>query len=127
MPKTVLITRLPPRRLWVHIRFATEAGGLVFLSGQVGLDPITGERTRDDVSEQAHRVMKNIGGNPRATWVLATAISSRQQYSWLTSPTIPTVNEVYGSYFSGCASGPISSAGRCPAGWVPGGNRSDCK
>ena len=61
MPKTVLTTPSAPSALGPY-SFATEAGGLVFLSGQVGLDPVTGERTGDDISEQAHRVMKNIGG-----------------------------------------------------------------
>lgn len=41
---------------------ATEAAGLVFLSGQVGLIPSSGDRAGDDVSAQAHQVMSNIGG-----------------------------------------------------------------
>jgi 2-iminobutanoate/2-iminopropanoate deaminase len=41
--------------------FVTEGGGLVFLSGQVALDPATGERRPDDVEIQARQVMDNIG------------------------------------------------------------------
>jgi 2-iminobutanoate/2-iminopropanoate deaminase len=40
---------------------AAEAGGLVFLAGQVGLDPKTGERAPDDITAQAQQVMSNIG------------------------------------------------------------------
>lgn len=40
---------------------ATEANGFVFLSGQVGADPATGDSVGDDVGDQAHRVMQTIG------------------------------------------------------------------
>ena len=97
MPKTVLNTPSALSAMGPY-SFATEAGGLVFLSGQVGLDPISGERTRDDVSEQARRVMRNIGGilgdvglgygDIVKTTVFLTDIAD-----------YPAVNEVYGSYF----------------------------
>ena len=78
--------------------FATEAGGLVFLSGQVALDPMTGERRPDDVADQSHQVMKNIG---------AILGDLGLEYSDIVKSTIfladidayPAVNEVYGSYF----------------------------
>lgn len=40
---------------------AAEANGLVFLSGQVALDPDTSEKVEGDVAVQAERVMDNIG------------------------------------------------------------------
>jgi len=39
---------------------AVEAGGLVFLSGQIPLDPATGQMVTGDVSAQAERVMLNL-------------------------------------------------------------------
>lgn len=39
----------------------TETSGLVFISGQVAVDPATGERVRDDVVAQTHQIMTNIG------------------------------------------------------------------
>ena len=115
MPKTVLTTPSAPSAMGPY-SFATEAGGLVFLSGQVGLDPITGERTRDDVSEQAHRVMKNIGG------ILGDVGLG---YGDIVKTTVfladiadyPAVNEVYGSYFTDAP--PARSA--VQAGALPGG------
>lgn len=96
--------------------FATEAGGLVFLSGQVALDPTTGERSPDDVVQQSHRVMKNIGG------ILGDLGLG---YSDIAKSTIfladmddyPAVNEVYGSYFD--LEPPARSA--IQAGALPGG------
>ena len=96
--------------------FATEAGGLVFLSGQVALDPDTGERSPDDVAEQTQRVMKNIGS-------ILDDLSLG--YSDIVKTTIfltdmadyPTVNEVYSNYFD--LDPPSRSA--IQAGALPGG------
>ena len=96
--------------------FATEAGGLVFLSGQVALDPMTGERRHDDVADQSHQVMKNIG---------AILGDLGLEYSDIVKSTIfladidayPAVNEVYGSYFD--LEPPARSA--IQAGALPGG------
>ena len=77
---------------------AAEAGGLVFISGQVATDPVTGERSPDDVAVQAHRVMDNIGvvladlglgyGDIVKTTIFLADIAD-----------FGAVNEVYGSYF----------------------------
>jgi 2-iminobutanoate/2-iminopropanoate deaminase len=39
---------------------AVEAGGWVFLSGQIPLDPATGQMVEGDVVAQAEQVMKNL-------------------------------------------------------------------
>jgi 2-iminobutanoate/2-iminopropanoate deaminase len=39
---------------------AVEAGGTVFLSGQIPLDPATGQMVEGDVAAQAERVMQNL-------------------------------------------------------------------
>ena len=96
--------------------FATEAGGLVFLSGQVALDPMTGERGPDDVVAQSHQVMKNIG---------AILGDLGLGYSDIAKSTIfladiddyQAVNEAYGSYFD--LEPPARSA--IQAGGLPGG------
>jgi 2-iminobutanoate/2-iminopropanoate deaminase len=38
-----------------------EAGGLVFLSGMVAIDPATGESVRGGAAKQAEQIMRNIG------------------------------------------------------------------
>ena len=37
------------------------AGGFLFASGQIPIDPATGDITGNDVTEQAEQVMKNVG------------------------------------------------------------------
>jgi 2-iminobutanoate/2-iminopropanoate deaminase len=39
---------------------AVRAGGLLFLSGQIPLDPATGQIVPGDVAAQAERVLKNL-------------------------------------------------------------------
>lgn len=115
MPKTVPETPSAPESLAPYSS-AAEAVGLVFLSGQVGLDPATGERAPDDVAAQAHQVMSNIGG------VLGDLGLG---YDDIVKTTVfladigdfGTVNEVYRSYFEGDF--PARSA--VQAGALPGG------
>jgi 2-iminobutanoate/2-iminopropanoate deaminase len=88
----------------------------VFLSGQVALDPATGDRSPDTIVEQTHQVMKNIGailgdlGLDYADIVKTTIfLADMADY--------PTVNEVYGSYVT--QDPPARSA--IQAGALPGG------
>ena len=59
MPKTVPVTPSAPGAMGPY-SVATEANGLVFVSGQVAVDPITQERSPDDVEVQTTQVMSNI-------------------------------------------------------------------
>ena len=77
---------------------AAEAAGLVFISGQVAIDPASGERAPDDVSAQTRRVMDNIGailgdlGLGYADIVKTTIFLADMA-------DFPTVNEIYAGYF----------------------------
>ena len=78
---------------------AIQAGGFVFCSGQIPLDPKTGEMVGvGDVRAQAKRVMDNLGA------VLAAGGASFQTVVKTTIfladlADFGAVNEVYGSYF----------------------------
>jgi len=78
---------------------AVIAGGLVFCSGQIPLDPASGELIGGDVAGQTRRVMDNLAA------VLTEAGSSLgsvlKTTIYLTDiGDFPAVNEVYGSYFA---------------------------
>ena len=97
MPKTVPPTPSAPKALGPY-SFATEANGMVFISGQVPLDPSTGERAPDEIEAQTHQVMKNIGmllGDLELGYrdIVKTTIFLADMADY------PKVNEVYGSYF----------------------------
>ncbi len=77
----------------------TEAQGLVFISGQVAIDPQTGE-TPEAVADQADLILRNIGailGELGLTYadVVKTTV-------FLTDiRDFATVNGVYGAFFDG--------------------------
>jgi 2-iminobutanoate/2-iminopropanoate deaminase len=97
MSKQVLSTPSAPKALGPY-SVAVEAAGLVFISGQVAIDPATGAREADDVAAQADRIMTNIGGILGDVGlgfedVVKTTIFLRNMDDF------PVVNEVYGSRF----------------------------
>ncbi|MBP3870403.1 MAG: RidA family protein [Faecalicoccus sp.] len=40
---------------------AVKSGNMLFISGQIGIDPATNEMVEANIETQAHQVMKNIG------------------------------------------------------------------
>lgn len=48
---------------------ALSAGNLIFISGQIGLDPETGEMVDDDPAAQASQAMKNIDAILDSLWL----------------------------------------------------------
>lgn len=115
MPKTVPETPSAPQSLAPYSP-AVEAAGLVFLSGQVGLDPIRGERAPDEIGAQTHQVMRNIGA------VLGDLALG---YEDIVKTTVfladisdfAAVNEIYESYFEG----PFPARSAVQAGALPAG------
>lgn len=79
---------------------AVEFGNLLFVSGQIAIDPATGMVKTDDIRTETHLVMQNIKAILAAAGmdlsnVLKTSI-------FLTDmKTFAEVNEIYGSYFTG--------------------------
>ncbi len=59
MPRTPVATSLAPAALGPYSQ-AIAAGGFLFCSGQLGLDPATGEFAGPDVETQAERALTNL-------------------------------------------------------------------
>ena len=78
---------------------AVKAGGMVFCSGQIPIDPATGEFVSSVVSEQTEQVLKNLGE------VLSAAGTSLDKVVKTTvfladMNDFAEMNEVYGRYFN---------------------------
>ncbi|MDR1372974.1 MAG: RidA family protein [Dysgonamonadaceae bacterium] len=58
--KQAISTKSAPAAIGPYSQ-AVKAGNLVFLSGQLGINPETGEFAANNVSEQAEQAFKNIG------------------------------------------------------------------
>jgi 2-iminobutanoate/2-iminopropanoate deaminase len=78
---------------------AVRAGQLLFVSGQVPLDPATGQLVEGDIAAQTRRVFANLaavlkaGGRTFADVVRTTVFLADMN-------DFAAVNEVYGTYFS---------------------------
>lgn len=70
MPKTIVATDRAPQAIGPYSQ-ATRAGDLVFCSGQIGLDPATGNMVSGGIEAQTKRVLENLRevlGAAGATW-----------------------------------------------------------
>ena len=77
---------------------AVRAGGLLFCSGQIPLDPQSGEIVGDSAAEQARRCLENLGAVCEAAGAtLARAVRMTVYMTDLSA--FAEVNEVYGSFF----------------------------
>ncbi|GGF25770.1 reactive intermediate/imine deaminase [Halobacillus andaensis] len=78
---------------------AADVGNLIFISGQIPLDPQTMEFVSEDVKDQAHQVMKNLGAILEEAGLNYKHIAKANIY--LDSmDDFAVVNEVYASYLS---------------------------
>jgi 2-iminobutanoate/2-iminopropanoate deaminase len=78
---------------------AVRVGQLLFVSGQVPLDPATGEMVSGDIAAQTRRVFENLGavlkaGGRSFNDVVRTTVFLADMNDFA------EVNKVYGTYFS---------------------------
>ncbi|MBA3642354.1 MAG: RidA family protein [Acidobacteria bacterium] len=78
---------------------AVRAGSLLFVSGQIPLDPATGAMVDGDVAAQTHRVFANLRAILEAAdasfdHVVKTTVYLADMNDFV------IVNEIYGTYFS---------------------------
>jgi 2-iminobutanoate/2-iminopropanoate deaminase len=78
---------------------AVKINGLLFLSGQVALDPKSNEMSTGDIKQQTERVLENIKGILEAAGsnlhhVVKTTVFLKDMSEF------PAMNEVYARYFT---------------------------
>lgn len=96
--KDIVFTERGPKPIGPYSQ-AVKAGGFVFLSGQIALDPKTGEIVGSDVRQQAQQVMENLKAILEASGVslnhvVKTTIFLKDMNDFV------AVNEIYGKYFT---------------------------
>ncbi len=99
MPKQIIRTEKAPAPIGPYNQ-AVKAGGLLFISGQIAINPATGDIITDNIQAEATLVMNNIK---------AILDEARLTFEHVVKTTIllsdmslfAAVNEVYGSFFSG--------------------------
>ncbi|QQS42471.1 MAG: RidA family protein [Acidobacteriota bacterium] len=78
---------------------AVKAGNLLFCSGQIPIDPSTGEFVSDDIAEQTEQVLLNLkavlaAGGAELTSVVKTTVFLKEMADFA------AMNEVYARHFS---------------------------
>ncbi len=99
MEKTIIHTNDAPAPIGPYNQ-AVKTNGFLFVSGQIAIDPVSGELKTATLEEETHQVMKNLKA------VLTVA---GHDFSNIVKTTIflsdmglfAAVNEIYGSYFTG--------------------------
>ena len=97
MNKTIINTENAPAPIGPYNQ-AVLSGNLLFISGQICLDPVSGELKNKDIQEETHQSMHNLkailqkAGMTFANVVKTTIfITDMHQFG--------QINEVYGKYF----------------------------
>jgi 2-iminobutanoate/2-iminopropanoate deaminase len=99
MSKTIITTSGAPAPIGPYNQ-AVLAGNTLFISGQICIDPATGELKKKDLQEETHQVMHNLK---------AILHQAGMDFSHVVKTTIfitdmhrfAELNEVYGKYFDG--------------------------
>lgn len=99
MSKQIIKTDKAPAPIGPYNQ-AVKAGDLLFVSGQIAINPATNELIEGTIQEEAHRVMQNLQ---------AILTEAHITFEHIVKTTIflsdmslfAEVNEVYGSYFNG--------------------------
>jgi 2-iminobutanoate/2-iminopropanoate deaminase len=99
MEKTIIQTSDAPAPIGPYNQ-AVKANGFLFVSGQIAINPETGELNTPNIEVETHQVMQNLQ---------AVLLTAGHNFANVVKTTIflsdmglfATVNEVYGSYFTG--------------------------
>jgi len=98
MSNKIIFTKEAPAPIGPYSQ-AVLAGNTLFVSGQIALDPDTGNLINENITEETHAVMKNMEAVLRA---------AEYSFSDVVKCTIfiknmdefGTINEAYGQYFT---------------------------
>ncbi len=99
MDRKVIITPDAPSPIGPYNQ-AVLAGDTLYISGQICIDPKTGDLRKKDIQEETHQVMRNLK---------AILVSAYMGFNHVVKTTIfitdmnkfSEINEVYGKYFDG--------------------------
>ena len=98
MKRKIISTDSAPKAIGPYSQ-AIKANGFVFVSGQIALDPKTGEIVGTDVRQQTERVLENLKAILEASGApLNHAVKTTVYLKDMND--FAAMNEVYGRYFN---------------------------
>jgi 2-iminobutanoate/2-iminopropanoate deaminase len=98
MSKSVVYSQYAPEPIGPYSQ-AIQSGNMLFVSGQIAIDRITGNLVTDNIPDETHQVMKNLEAVLKAagmnfSHVVKCSIFLKDMNNF------PVVNEIYGQYFA---------------------------
>ena len=98
MTKTIIHTDSAPSAIGTYSQ-AVKAGNTVYLSGQIGLDPVTMEMLQGEITQRIHQVFRNLravcqaaGGDLKDIVKLNIFLTDMSHF--------PDVNAIMAEYFT---------------------------
>lgn len=96
--KKIINTDMAPKAIGPYSQ-AVEANGMLFISGQVPIDPATGKLVEGGIKEQTEQVMKNIGAILEAAGLnYSNVVKSTCLLNDMNN--FAAMNEIYGHYYT---------------------------
>ena len=97
MNRRIIVTKNAPSAIGPYSQ-AVQTGNTIYLSGQIPLDAGSGRMVGEDITEQTHQVMKNIGEILKAAgFGFRDVVKVTCLLSDITD--FQRMNEVYAEYF----------------------------
>ena len=96
--KKVISTEAAPAAIGPYSQ-AIEAHGVLYCSGQIALDPATGELHTSTIEEETEQVLKNLGAVLKAAGYTFDHVVKTTVFL-VDMDDYATVNEIYNQYFS---------------------------
>jgi 2-iminobutanoate/2-iminopropanoate deaminase len=96
--RDIVLTDRGPKPIGPYSQ-AVRVNGFLFVSGQVALDPKTGEMTAGDISQQSERVLENVKGiveaaGSKLAHVVKTTVFLKNMNDFA------AMNEIYARFFT---------------------------
>ena len=99
--KEIIATDRAPQAIGPYSQ-AVRAGNLIFASGQIPIDPATGQFVSGGIAEQTEQVLKNLTALFEAAGVSLTQVVKTTVFL-ADMEDFTAMNEVYGRFFSEAA------------------------
>jgi 2-iminobutanoate/2-iminopropanoate deaminase len=98
MSKSIVSTDKAPKAIGPYSQ-AVRMGDLMFISGQIPLDPATNQMVRGDIKAQTRRVLENIRGVAQSQGLALDNVVKTTVYM-TNLGDFAAMNEVYGEFFA---------------------------
>lgn len=99
--KREIVTKLAPKAIGPYSQGIRSSGGTIFASGQIPIDPATGELVAGGIAEQTERVLENLKAVLEADECSLEDVVKTTVYLKNIDDFV-AMNTVYAKYFSSC-------------------------